>query len=139
MKRRPPRSTRTDTLFPDTTLFRSALQHEVVDHNPDIAVTPVEQDRRPARYGRRGIDASDEALGGGLLVTGRAVDLPGQIEAHDPIRPNRKRRLENTRIDIIIFDGVAGLNDLYPLQSRHRTNQLDLEIGRASCRERVGQ
>src|SRR3546814_8152720 len=25
MKRRPPRSTRTDTLFPDTTLFRSAL------------------------------------------------------------------------------------------------------------------
>src|SRR3546814_16652986 len=25
MKRRPPRSTRTDTLFPDTTLFRSAV------------------------------------------------------------------------------------------------------------------
>src|SRR3546814_3736169 len=28
MIRRPPRSTRTDTLFPYTTLFRSALDHE---------------------------------------------------------------------------------------------------------------
>src|SRR3546814_14312540 len=29
MKRRPPRSTRTDTLFPYTTLFRSDLQHGI--------------------------------------------------------------------------------------------------------------
>src|SRR3546814_18125949 len=127
MKRRPPRSTRTDTLFPDTTLFRSALQHEVVDHNPDIAVTPVEQDRRPARYGRRGIDASDEALGGGLLVTGRAVDLPGQIEAHDPIRPNSTRRIVNKRIEIKIFDGVAGLKDLNPLHYSNRTQHITTE------------
>src|SRR3546814_9836936 len=28
MKRRPPRSTRTDTLFPDTTLFRSGVSVE---------------------------------------------------------------------------------------------------------------
>src|SRR3546814_7267677 len=32
MIRRPPRSTRTDTLFPYTTLFRSAL----VDHSPHV-------------------------------------------------------------------------------------------------------
>src|SRR3546814_3204027 len=101
MKRRPPRSTRTDTLFPDTTLFRSALQHEVVDHNPDIAVTPVEQDRRPARYGRRGIDASDEALGGGLLVTGRAVDLPGQIEARSEEHTSELQSL--MRISYAVF------------------------------------
>src|SRR3546814_5674587 len=31
MIRRPPRSTRTDTLFPDTTLFRSRRRH-AVDH-----------------------------------------------------------------------------------------------------------
>src|SRR3546814_13619545 len=30
MIRRPPRSTRTDTLFPDTTLFRSFLDHVVL-------------------------------------------------------------------------------------------------------------
>src|SRR3546814_16025120 len=31
MERRPPRSTRTDTLFPDTTLFRSANEAEFAD------------------------------------------------------------------------------------------------------------
>src|SRR3546814_4891648 len=30
MLRRPPRSTRTDTLFPDTTLFRSSCRREAV-------------------------------------------------------------------------------------------------------------
>src|SRR3546814_1232833 len=30
MRRRPPRSTRTDTLFPDTTLFRSGGEEELV-------------------------------------------------------------------------------------------------------------
>src|SRR3546814_17580258 len=32
MIRRPPRSTRTDTLFPYTTLFRSERQHQAADH-----------------------------------------------------------------------------------------------------------
>src|SRR3546814_10386730 len=32
MIRRPPRSTRTDTLFPYTTLFRSAANHVGLDH-----------------------------------------------------------------------------------------------------------
>src|SRR3546814_12593576 len=31
MVRRPPRSTRTDTLFPDTTLFRSPIQEQIGD------------------------------------------------------------------------------------------------------------
>src|SRR3546814_4862420 len=34
MLRRPPRSTRTDTLFPYTTLFRSALGDDVRVHRP---------------------------------------------------------------------------------------------------------
>src|SRR3546814_17238566 len=57
MIRRPPRSTRTDTLFPYTTLFRSA----------GIAVVPARQDHL-----RRVIDDA-----GNLLVAevrGRAVD-----------------------------------------------------------------
>src|SRR3546814_5845489 len=37
MIRRPPRSTRTDTLFPYTTLFRSQLHGDVHDH-VDVAV-----------------------------------------------------------------------------------------------------
>src|SRR3546814_3243717 len=43
MIRRPPRSTRTDTLFPYTTLFRSVRQVEVVllDHVEDQAIAVV--------------------------------------------------------------------------------------------------
>src|SRR3546814_13792629 len=40
MIRRPPRSTRTDTLFPDTTLFRSLLAQEVDEYYGNFRVTP---------------------------------------------------------------------------------------------------
>src|SRR3546814_1145006 len=49
MIRRPPRSTRTDTLFPYTTLFRSVLQRrqvreqvEVLEHHADLAANLVD-------------------------------------------------------------------------------------------------
>src|SRR3546814_1080555 len=38
MIRRPPRSTRTDTLFPYTTLFRSAAQHIGAQHEVAVGV-----------------------------------------------------------------------------------------------------
>src|SRR3546814_3744534 len=46
MIRRPQRSTRTDTLFPYTTLFRSAL--------PDGGIRAGQRDDAQARRGRRG-------------------------------------------------------------------------------------
>src|SRR3546814_16350567 len=66
MTRRPPRSTRTDTLFPYTTLFRSPvhqpadrhLAHAVVKAHAHIA--GIERDRAsPARPG--GVEAAVEA------------------------------------------------------------------------------
>src|SRR3546814_16389430 len=52
MIRRPPRSTRTDTLFPYTTLFRSQLTVVVADQ-PLFAprLFPCRIDRRPLRIG----------------------------------------------------------------------------------------
>src|SRR3546814_11759681 len=63
MIRRPPRSTRTDTLFPDTTLFRSAADRARIDEDErafaigidalfgplDHAVRPVVDRHGPAR------------------------------------------------------------------------------------------
>src|SRR3546814_1210668 len=41
MIRRPPRSTRTDTLFPYTTLFRSLVEEaDLTEHRPDTAHLP---------------------------------------------------------------------------------------------------
>src|SRR3546814_10824107 len=45
MRRRPPRSTRTDTLFPYTTLFRSLERREIVaERNPGAVIDAVRID-----------------------------------------------------------------------------------------------
>src|SRR3546814_19424605 len=67
MRRRPPRDTRTDTLFPDTTLFRS-LQHDAFDGG--IAGAAAEGFERVEVGGvdqrgnveTIGVDRGDEAL-----------------------------------------------------------------------------
>src|SRR3546814_18715291 len=49
MIRRPPRSTRTDTLFPYTTLFRSALARNRIEIQLDRGYRPVEIERLERR------------------------------------------------------------------------------------------
>src|SRR3546814_20870947 len=55
MIRRPPRSTRTDTLFPYTTLFRSVRNREFV-HTPRLVSRPLDRtdDRVADRFGYLG-------------------------------------------------------------------------------------
>src|SRR3546814_5304967 len=57
MIRRPPRSTRTDTLFPYTTLFRSPVGQQIVERRKDHPVRQVaggaEQQERGRRLGQR--------------------------------------------------------------------------------------
>src|SRR3546814_20452476 len=75
MVRRPPRSTRTDTLFPYTTLFRS-----VVDQHIDMAAEPVQR-LRPKRFGRARMGE----------VGGDAAFLAAAGMAHDIVRGKRRR------------------------------------------------
>src|SRR3546814_10718008 len=64
--RRPPRSTRTDTLFPDTTLFRSATPYGAL-----IAGSPLEQaDAAIILLHGRGQPAQT------MLDLARQIDLP---------------------------------------------------------------
>src|SRR3546814_4871782 len=59
MIRRPPRSTRTDTLFPYTTLFRS--KQIAGDQRADDADNDVEQDAAAAAHDHAGEPANDGA------------------------------------------------------------------------------
>src|SRR3546814_9427692 len=77
MIRRPPRSTRTDTLFPYTTLFRSADPH----HAAAVAPDRVEQRRQPVRD-VRGAHAVDQAQPAGLVVGVEHVDQRQRSEEH---------------------------------------------------------
>src|SRR3546814_4585022 len=81
MIRRPPRSTRTDTLFPYTTLFRSlrilteAREEGVL---PEMLFHAGEADRHPCAA--QLIDAM-EAAGGDVIVT--SPDILGKISGKD--------------------------------------------------------
>src|SRR3546814_13130173 len=97
MIRRPPRSTRTDTLFPYTTLFRSARHHI-----------------RTSRKKRYEIMTAYDQLGLLSLVS-KTNDKAYMLISAD--------------IDLVTENGRQFEGDF---------SMLD-EIGRASCRERVGQ
>src|SRR3546814_16091751 len=78
MIRRPPRSTRTDTLFPYTTLFRSHGERGLCrgqSHSP--AAEPAAGPRRPrgaAREDRQRQDDARAAAGSAACADGRADD-----------------------------------------------------------------
>src|SRR3546814_21097760 len=116
MIRRPPRSTRTDTLFPYTTLFRSCRgrAREAGDRQPRIGareafgtrLLEIETARRAAAQPHVGIDGVED----------RHVDPLEPALEHDPVAEAAR----DAR-------GAAAA-------------QLDRrQIGRASCRDRVWQ
>src|SRR3546814_13533022 len=132
MIRRPPRSTRTDTLFPYTTLFRSRRAPEIellwrqigerIEKDIDNAARPVAQ-RRGAQDRQHQVEAFTGAIGPEgltevLLVVGKA-GIGGDVEQTEYANGG--------------LEEEAGAGDL-------RLLQVALEaIGRASCRERVGR
>src|SRR3546814_4813826 len=74
MFRRPPRSTRTDTLFPDTTLFRS---------NAHVRLRPHEVDYLPNRPPLPKLDEFLEGLGPSRLVLMTADAGPTGVETSE--------------------------------------------------------
>src|SRR3546814_158105 len=161
MIRRPPRSTRTDTLFPYTTLFRSTARH------PDLAcpcriqvsarwavIGPVGQFRVIALHHRIAfmplevlrITSLGELIyrpevAPGTEPVGEREGAPFGGEGTDAVRPDYVRRQFVTRLDaagqalaVSQFADAVDIFDFLRLDVRKRR-----EIGRQSCRERVWQ
>src|SRR3546814_14817132 len=112
MIRRPPRSTRTDTLFPYTTLFRSNLDAFRASWNPMFVVFA------PPREAAK---LKESAFLGflGTRMPVRVVTLPEALLRQYPDKP------------------PAG-KAFHPAMP-YAVSSLVQEIGRASCRERVCQ
>src|SRR3546814_11891127 len=110
MIRRPPRSTRTDTLFPYTTLFRS------------------DADRRPARPRRR----SRRSPATGDDMTPQTLTQPGCAPTGGDADPETLRRA-NTASAL----GNANEWFAYGIYAYGLTLLSVAKTGRDSCRERV--
>src|SRR3546814_19667779 len=138
MIRRPPRSTRTDTLFPYTTLFRS-IGVELVEGNDlfvrDRAVymRTTEGPKRVDVIYRR---VDDDYLDPLMFRPDSMLGLPGLMDAYSA---------GNVTIVNAPGTGIADDKAIYsymPEIVRFYSGEdaiLPNEIGRASCRERVCQ
>src|SRR3546814_20793357 len=121
MIRRPPRSTRTDTLFPYTTLFRSirwALQ-------PNLSAQEANQSLSTKSLG---ICLSDESRReGNIMSLSEEAAKSGPEPARRAIQTvlDALDKLKFGAIQLTVHEG--------------RLVQVDVKIGRASCRERVCQ
>src|SRR3546814_5679095 len=94
MIRRPPRSTRTDTLFPYTTLFRSFLILELV--NAAFAASVAQRFPFRARHRRQRFGFPERRLSGHLAQ--RLISPSDQARRHSPVAYRIERTAPSVEI-----------------------------------------
>src|SRR3546814_3415065 len=105
MIRRPPRSTRTDTLFPYTTLFRSAAWADLKPADPRRAAIELGRDQRQQVFGGIGQGAETvDHLGGeafdllaALKVVEATVERHAKVEVGHIIFRQKDRGVDRDR------------------------------------------
>src|SRR3546814_20999891 len=132
MIRRPPRSTRTDTLFPYTTLFRSLIYHLIERKGAALAgaIDVGERNRRSRKFGCiRAVTVAGCAMAARTILgeKGRSTGKVGHSGWSER--------------DRIGFEQIAGetMGKIGNLAWWAFGGNDRLKIGRASCRERVCQ
>src|SRR3546814_15813849 len=130
MIRRPPRSTRTDTLFPYTTLFRSAVRLTTLSRGAAGAGMVADGLPWKAQSVEDRIDKLEKAARAAKLLHDNNQEDEYAVEVaklYNSLRATWERGLEDSAFVRVI--------------QRHRDyiNAKDLKIGRAACGERVCQ
>src|SRR3546814_11757471 len=130
MLRRPPRSTRTDTLFPDTTLCRSQGVNSASEtrsgHHPD---------GRSHRFSRMFLATHSAGGGRSAMSDSNLEDLAGpkRVRTRNAGGGGRKRS------GLLLLDSKSGGQKIYYQRCLTRTPPVGSLHGRASVRERVCQ
>src|SRR3546814_16935056 len=122
MIQRPPRSTRTDTLFPYTTLFRSdRVCFAVTEPNAGLNTTELK--------------TRADKVDGGYRVHGEKIWISTAQVANKMLLLARTTPLDQVKRK------TDGLNLFYTDHDRSKieVRLIHPKIGRASCRVRVGQ
>src|SRR3546814_20859448 len=103
MIRRPPRSTRTDTLFPYTTLFRSVLDLAVSRFNAFARLQNELNEARNALADRKAIDKAKA-----LLMRRRGIDEPAAYALLRKAAMNKGRRIGEVARALIVAEEMLG-------------------------------
>src|SRR3546814_15406017 len=125
MIRRPPRSTRTDTLFPYTTLFRSGWFAKFCKRHRSIVYRICE-----------GFD-TQRAAGMNLPRVCEYFNILGQAFTIAQQRSNGIDAACVYNLDEVGFDKDVNLKWGVVASSSSVSHTIDAELGGASCRERV--
>src|SRR3546814_14459364 len=122
MIRRPPRSTRTDTLFPYTTLFRStAAPIDCADHVSGLPMPPDQ--RSGGRHWGAGKAQKERSIPVPRIGPGPGDRTAGSLESF--LQARARKLAHNISASHIAF-----------AQLQARLQLGELKIGRASCREK---
>src|SRR3546814_11013447 len=114
MIRRPPRSTRTDTLFPDTTLFRSGqLSYRLFENDVERGRARFKWRWHDFPISTNGSPAGDIPV---LLINQHRIDTVADAEAY-----------------------VSRLKEVERVMNDVAANVRTQEIGSGPCRESVGR
>src|SRR3546814_6174256 len=135
MIRRPPRSTRTDTLFPYTTLFRSALSHSAILAR-SLHLPLVVGAAQALQLVNDGDVLAVDGSGGTVVIEPNAADLRGyRARVRDEKRERKqlhRLRREPSRtldgVDVRIFANAESRDDV---AEEHAPGAAGIEIGRA--------
>ena len=102
---------------------------------PMYACVAVEHQRLAPEQRQRRVGAGDQPLGGRFFVAGGAVDLPGEVQAADRFR--FQRRLQLVGRGVVVLHRVAVAHDLGPLQAGDQAEDRVLHVARQAGRDAV--
>src|SRR3546814_13251999 len=151
MLRRPPRSTRTDTLFPYTTRFRAAVRAAIVENGAVVAERPPGTEPKAGHFPRRnriiaglsaGVVVVEAALRSGSLLTARmAFDENREVFAvpGSPLDPRCRGSNDLLRQRAHPTAGVDDVVEVLRAQLDLRPPSRPAKLGRESGRANVCQ
>src|SRR5690348_1213388 len=103
-----------------------ASRNEIIDEHPDVGLAPLGQPGVAASQCEGGIDPGYQSLGGGFLVTCRAIDLPREKQSLNVTC--LQRRSQVTGIEVVVLDRVAGPGEVCILESADSPHEVVLHV-----------